>query len=804
MNQSLSKATFFPFLFLALSLSLGILFSSFLSFPFLSWLLSLLASLVCGWLFFTIQKFRLAFFLVLLTTFLLGACLYALIDRKFEENSLRKLEIASYADFIGRLYKSPSRGQDRDILFIKVEKVSYQNKEHNVRGNLRVTVPHSEEFPSPLHLFVNDKVKVSARLLPDQGFRNFNSFSLNAYLKSQNIHARAATKSPLLVEKLEPGNNFSPLRLISVLRQKLQQKIEDYFPASDDGKTISSQGAVLEALLLGERYRMAPSLTQSLQNSGIYHLFAISGAHIAIISFFLFSFLKLFRIPSRVSILLLMIFLLFYAFLVEGRPSVFRATIMTLAFLLGKLIWRKVNLLNTISVSAFFLLFLNPFSLFNVGFQLTFSATLTIILFFPRIIKLLPRLPFKISEILVLSLTALLGVLPFVANSFNRVTFSSLILNFAAWPLVALIMALGYVFLPFSFTSPFLAQYLVQALQFLIGLLTKSSHLLDNLSFLSYRIPSPHLITIIGYFLFLYLLLLPSRIKRQKTVFILLFSVFFALLITHPFPPLSKNLRLTFIDVGQGESILVEFPGKKKMLIDGGGIPEGTFDIGENVVSPFLWRKGIKKIDYLVLTHAHPDHLNGLKAVVRNFKVGEFWEAFSPAESEDYAKFKKNLPRSVITKRFFRGDTYQERNVKIEVLHPEKGELFVNTVRNDDSLVLRLSYGQISFLLPGDIGSSSEEKILEYFPEIKSQVLKSPHHGSRSSSSKAFLERVAPRKVIISVGRGNSYGVPNQEVLELYKQIGAEVFRTDTHGAVEVASNGQTISVRTASSESEK
>ena len=249
---------------------------------------------------------------------------------------------------------------------------------------------------------------------------------------------------------------------------------------------------------------------------------------------------------------------------------------------------------------------------------------------------------------------------------------------------------------------------------------------------------------------------------------------------------------------------MVEFPGKKKMLIDGGGFPAGAFDIGENVVSPFLWRKGIKKIDYLVLTHAHPDHLNGLKAISRNFKVREFWEAFSPTESEDYEELKRILQKSAMTKRLFRGDTHQERNVKIEVLHPERGELIVPIIRNDDSLVLRFIHGQNFFLLPGDISINSERKILESFSDIKSQVLKSPHHGSRSSSSEDFLARIAPRIVVISIGEGNSYGVPNQEVLERYDQIGAKIFRTDIHGAVEICSNGQTISVRTSTSKSEK
>jgi len=255
--------------------------------------------------------------------------------------------------------------------------------------------------------------------------------------------------------------------------------------------------------------------------------------------------------------------------------------------------------------------------------------------------------------------------------------------------------------------------------------------------------------------------------------------------------------------VGQGDSILVEFPGSKKMLIDGGGLPGNRFDIGERVVSPFLWHKGIKKIHYLILTHAHPDHLNGLKAVARNFRIGEAWEAFSPLEDQTYTDFKESLSPSVLQKRSFRGQISRVGKVKIEVLHPVRGKPFVEAVDNEQSLVLRITYGRTSFLLGADIGRKSEESIIENFKEIESQLLKSPHHGSKSSSSQGFLEKVSPQIVVITAGEGNWYGLPDQEVIARYEEMGAKIFRTDLHGAVEISSNGQRLFVRTALKETD-
>ncbi len=788
----------YPFLFLALLLAAGILFSSLVFLPLPLLLFLLLLSLTIAWLSFIFRKNKFVFFLVLLTTFLFGSSLYRLSDRNYENNGLHQLQASGYVDFYGTLYKSPSPGKDSDTLYLNVEKIIHQKKERVIQGRLQVKVARPSSPSNPLHLLVRDKIKVSAQISSSRGFQNFNPALLERLQKNRRIHNRAYSKSPLLIKKISSGSTLSPIRQIAKFKHILMRNIEKFFPDDNNPLTVSPQGAVLEALLLGDRGRMDESVSRALQDAGIFHLFAISGAHIAIISFILFFFFRFLRISTRSSYVLLMFILIVYAFLVEGRPSILRATTMTLIFLLGKLIWRETTLFNTISISAFALLCINPFSLFNAGFQLTFAATLSIVIFYPKFIKYLPKWPLRISEIFALSAASQLGVLPIMAKTFNRITFSSLFLNFAALPLVALIMISGYIFLFFSFLSPVLANYLVQVVNFLINLLFSISHLFDRFSFLSFRIPTPHTATIIGYFLFLFFLLLPWKKKKLKWLAFTGVLVFFVILITYPFPSFSKDLKVTFIDVGQGDSILVEFPGQKKMLIDGGGFFAGSFDVGERVLSPFLWKKGIKTIDYLVLTHPHPDHLNGLISVARNFRVREFWESLSPTENNSYEELQRNLAPSILKKRMFRNDSLLIDGTTLDILHPKESRVPFSSIVNELSLVLRLSYGQTSFLFTGDIELKAERNILENLRLIKSNILKSPHHGSLSSSSEEFLSAVNPSVIVICVGENNRYNFPNPIILQRYKEQGATLYRTDTHGAIEITSDGQGFSVKTA------
>jgi len=788
----------FPFLFLGGSLAAGIFLASSLSTALFIPVAALLTSLAAAWAAYFRKRNTLALALALPAALFLGWSLYTQHDIDYERNPVRKFVLGGYADFSGRLYRSPSYGVGRTQLYVHVEKITVQGRDTNARGNLRVTVLHPSVYPSPLRLKAGDGITVSGQVLPGRDFRNFGESRLAGLRKNQMVHNQAVTKSALLVELKHPAGRGSLLRLMSTLRQALQKKIEDHFSTADRS-ALSQQGAVLEAMLLGERGRMDEATTTGLQRSGLFHLIAISGAHIGIISVLFFFILRLFRVPKRVSYSVLIVLLLFYSLLVEGRASVFRATIMALTFLTSQLLWKQTHLLNTISFSAFVLLLSNPFYLFDMGFELTFAATLSIILFYPKFLSFLPRLPLKVSELFALSLTAQLGVLPLLAASFNRVTFAALLLNFPAIPLIGVVMAAGFVFLAVSPISAGLAALMTPVLKFLVDVFLWISRSLDAVPGFSYRLPSPPAAVVLGYFLFLLLLLLRHRFKGQKLLTAFLFAVFLITLVTYPFPPrFSPTLRLTFIDVGQGDSILVEFPGRKKMLIDGGGVPDASFDIGEHVVSPFLWRRGIKRIDYLVLTHAHPDHVNGLLAVARNFRVAEFWEAFSPDKSPAYTELKSSISESTLQKRIFRGFKVQEGPVMIEVLNPEPSAPLDREANNDDSLVLRLTTNAQSFLLASDIGTEAEKNIVDAQLVVRSRVLKSPHHGSRTSSSEAFLAAVEPEVVIISAGGGNIYGVPHPEILERYRAAGARILRTDEDGAIEISARGRALVIRTA------
>jgi competence protein ComEC len=264
-----------------------------------------------------------------------------------------------------------------------------------------------------------------------------------------------------------------------------------------------------------------------------------------------------------------------------------------------------------------------------------------------------------------------------------------------------------------------------------------------------------------------------------------------------------KDLMITFIDVGQGDSILIEFPKGERMLIDGGGLHEDRFDIGKNVIAPFLWKKKIHRIDYLVLTHPDPDHLKGLNFIASHFSIGQFWDNGLRGNSESYFQLEETLFKKRVERLFVNEKTPSQmiHGVEVSFLNPPVSERRVRKERdslflNNQSLVMRLKFKNINVLLAADIGERAEYRMMRGNDPLRADILKVPHHGSLSSSTPGFIERVKPAYAILSVGERNIGRLPHPEVLKRYQKLGSKIFRTDQQGAISVVTDGEKIEIK--------
>lgn len=780
------------------------------SLPFLLALLSLWLLLIL------LKKIRWASFLPLSFFFLLGfLSIQNYLYPNLPPSHLSRFVGSERIVLEGTMDRSPQRTRTGTQLLIQAHQVISGNHSLPVEGRLLLFLKE----PDPL-LRIGDRVRFLCRLHRPHGFHNPGVFSYEHHLAFERIYTIGFLSSERLWVKVGEGFQNPILLKIEAWRDHIRNFLEK--------EATLPSSSLFQALVLGEQGTIPEEIRESFITTGIAHLLAISGDHLGIVAFLSFTLFLWGMKRSEYLLLSLPVkkwaagltlpCLLLYTFIAGGGISVIRATIMVLTFFLSIVFDRSRHLLYTLGLAAFLILLFSPPSLFDISFQLSFMAVLSILYLVPRFYKNLKHdgtvitqpstRREKIGTYLRLSflatVVAILGTAPFVALHFNRISLIGFFANLVTIPWVGfLIMPISLIASLFSFFFSPLASLLITVNQFFVTLLLKAIGLFASIPFASIYLSTPSLVEIILFYLLLFLGVHLPKGKTIKYLFATLCLIFMADLAYWRYQDaFRKDLQVTFIDVGHGDSILVEFPKGKTMLIDGGGLPDNRFDIGKRVIAPFLWKKKIRRIDMLVLTHPDPDHFKGLNFIASHFGIGQFWDNGGRVESESYFELEKTLLRKKIT-RFSLHEGFPPQSVngvEISILNPPTQTSGFRTQRspsllNNQSLVMRLRFQQVSFLLTGDIEKEAEVRMIQKDDSLRAQVLKVPHHGSLSSSCPLFLTTVQPEYAVVSTGKGNHWSLPHPEVVERYERLGARLLRTDRHGAITVITDGQHIEV---------
>jgi competence protein ComEC len=575
--------------------------------------------------------------------------------------------------------------------------------------------------------------------------------------------------------------------------------------------------AIVTAILIGDRTGLDATVERRLQEAGTYHVIAISGGNIAILAGLMLAAFRLAGVLGRVAMLTAIAGLLAYGFLVTGGASVDRATVMAAIYFASRALDLRGPPFNTLALVAALLVLVNPLTVADPAFLLTFGATAAILAFVPDVP--VQRVPRRVAPVVLLgavSFVAEAALLPVGATFFSRITLAGLLLNFAAIPLMAIAQIAGMAVVPLFLVSTRLALAAGFIAHFGAEGLVRSADLVRVAPFLTWRVTPPSAFTITVYYAgaLIAWALWRRRVqvvgsaeswlsragRRVSTVAAIAAACW---ILCEPWTIWRARgdgrLHLTFIDVGQGDSAFIRFPRGSTMLVDAGGLPDGSsFDIGDRIVAATLRRDGVRRLGTLVLTHGDADHIGGAGTNLAEFRPWDVWEGI-PVPASVRLRALHTTARETRS-RWTSLQTQDETaidDVRVSVKHPAIPEWERQVVRNDDSIVLELRWRNVSIVLTGDIGTEVEQAIVGDFAPAPLRVVKVPHHGSATSSSEAFVRGLAPQVAVISVGRSNAFGHPAATVLERYQSIGAALFRTDRDGAINVDTDGTTLDIHT-------
>jgi competence protein ComEC len=646
----------------------------------------------------------------------------------------------------------------------------------------------------PAEIAAGTRVVLRGRIEPFDDPRNPGDPSERSLQRERGIGARLASASVLSVRGHDDGSAAWPSRAHEWAHEQLRLRLGEPF------------ASIVAGELWGERSALPPDVRAEFQETGTVHVLVTAGLHVGAVAALCVAAFAWVTLPRWFACALATAAVWIFACSTGGAVPAVRAATMTTTALLARACGRSVFSCNGLAIAALLLAFAEPQSVSTASFALSFSCVGAIFACGPlveRAIAGIAALPARVREALVLSVATQIGTWPLTAAIFLQLTPYAIGANLAVVPCVAATMALGALQLALAWSAP-LAQACANLNSWLLAWMLGAVRTIASLPYAAIPATPAPVWCIAAYDAAI--LVATFALRRGATAFALALIATGAGLVLWPPQTYDGRLRVTVLDVGQADAIVVQTPRGHALLVDAGGMLErgaagsdsSAERVGERIVVPFLLRHGIHALDAIVLSHPHGDHAGGCAPVLRKIRVAELADG-----GQTYG-----------------GHAYRDcldtaRAQRVPVVYPRAGSEwrtddgaafhflgpslpFISNSRNDineNSVAFTLRYRQFCMLFTGDAGAAAEGRFLAEGADLKCTVLKVGHHGSSYSSTRAFIAGVQPRYAIVSVGRHNLFGHPAPSTIATLRGFGARVYRTDVNGATIVTTNGDDVAV---------